>query len=655
MPRNWKKIAFLVILLQILFLPILIIANKQKQNTSSKAAELNYVLSDESVGNAKLSEGKDFSGAAIPESSIKSPKLATIPNNEQNNSILNKEVYAYLPYWEVNSETDIYLQYKFLSHLIYHGISLGKNGVINKSNGPWNTWQSATMSKIVSNARAKGVKVLPNIVLFNSSSNQNLNEFLDNPQARTKAVDQIVNFLETSPQPVDGVAIDFEYPGSAQKDELTNFIELLRTRMNEVNPNWDLIIAVDSSSYVGYGFDLPKLSKNVDSFFIMSYHLRNASASTRAGSTNPYSALNNLADNYLAKIPAEKIVLGFPLYLAEWKTVDDSLRSDKIPDTGSGITVEPDCGISGTTCTRLAHRYAATYGKKYDNRDKSAYYSFYVCTGTKKGWRQVYFDDEQAFTEKFGIINNKNLRGVGFWAQNYDKGYLDTWNAIYNAFADKTLTSSPAKKSGFVTPPSIAKNDCSPTSPTPSPSPMLQKSIFRFSQVYLHGIGKGGDNQNPNTQGNLNPLTKTKNLKVEIYDKNNKLVAQTQGDLKYNSTLGHYSGDIEFNSGLPNNDYILKIKTDKFLRKQLPIIINFTNGSTFQIPTISLVNGNSNNDNALTILDYSLILDCYSDLLAPKNCSDSLKKSKADISDDGKVNQDDYNLFLRELSIVSGD
>ena len=73
------------------------------------------------------------------------------------------------------------------------------------------------------------------------------------------------------------------------------------------------------------------------------------------------------------------------------------------------------------------------------------------------------------------------------------------------------------------------------------------------------------------------------------------------------------------------------------------------------MPNVSLVTGDINNDNALTILDYNVLIDCYSDLLPARNCSDQNKKASADLSDDGAVNASDYNLFLRELSVVSGE
>jgi len=68
---------------------------------------------------------------------------------------------------------------------------------------------------------------------------------------------------------------------------------------------------------------------------------------------------------------------------------------------------------------------------------------------------------------------------------------------------------------------------------------------------------------------------------------------------------------------------------------------------------VALVSGDVNNDNQLTNADYDIIMGCYSDLQPAKNC-DATRKAAADLSDDGKVNHDDYNLFMREISVQNG-
>jgi hypothetical protein len=53
--------------------------------------------------------------------------------------------------------------------------------------------------------------------------------------------------------------------------------------------------------------------------------------------------------------------------------------------------------------------------------------------------------------------------------------------------------------------------------------------------------------------------------------------------------------------------------------------------------------GDINEDNVLNILDYNLLLNCYSDLSPQRGPCDANQKAAADLTDDGRVQQFDYN------------
>ena len=72
------------------------------------------------------------------------------------------------------------------------------------------------------------------------------------------------------------------------------------------------------------------------------------------------------------------------------------------------------------------------------------------------------------------------------------------------------------------------------------------------------------------------------------------------------------------------------------------------------MPAVHLVTGDIKIDNALNILDYNILIGCYSDFAPAVSCTADLKE-EADLTDDGQVNQFDYNLFLRDLSVQNGD
>ncbi len=189
---------------------------------------------------------------------------------------------------------------------------------------------------------------------------------------------------------------------------------------------------------------------------------------------------------------------------------------------------------------------------------------------------------------------------------------------------------------------------------TPTPTPLPSETTLKFLSVKLHGIGRGGDNTNPNILGNLNPLTTARNINIEINDANGNLVSNPSGTIIYSRESGDFLGDIKIDSSLPSGDYLIKVKTEKYLRKQFEKIVRINQSSINEVTSISLVAGDANNDGQLSNTDYDIISDCYSDLAPAKNCIEENKKFSADLSDDGKVDQDDYSLFLRELSVQTG-
>jgi len=105
---------------------------------------------------------------------------------------------------------------------------------------------------------------------------------------------------------------------------------------------------------------------------------------------------------------------------------------------------------------------------------------------------------------------------------------------------------------------------------------------------------------------------------------------------------------------VPAGKYSLKVTVDRYLHRIIPGLITLSSNKNNVLPTVSLITGDTNSDNKLDIRDYNMIIDCYSDYLAPVACDES-KKAATDLTDDGNVNQFDNNLFDRELSVQFGD
>jgi dockerin type I repeat protein len=171
--------------------------------------------------------------------------------------------------------------------------------------------------------------------------------------------------------------------------------------------------------------------------------------------------------------------------------------------------------------------------------------------------------------------------------------------------------------------------------------------------VGLDGIGTAGDRSDPNSGGNMSPLHQQRTITLSVFNSQNQQVVNQQGTVTYNSATGQFDGSIDVGSQITTGAYTVKIQTPQYLRGLVSGIQSLTAGQTNTLPYIALVAGDINGDNQINILDYNILMGCYSDLLPAISCT-SANQLLADLNDDGGVNQFDYNLFLRELSNEGG-
>jgi hypothetical protein len=190
--------------------------------------------------------------------------------------------------------------------------------------------------------------------------------------------------------------------------------------------------------------------------------------------------------------------------------------------------------------------------------------------------------------------------------------------------------------------------------PTTNPTPTLTSGGTRLLLILkLHGIGAGGDNASANSLGTFSPLHPQRSLTVQVFGVNNVLAKAVQTTINFNTATGLFSGTVDLGLSFPTGAYTIKVLVPLYLQRQIGNMNNITQGQTVTLPTTSVVVGDANGDNSLSILDYNLILDCYSDMRPARACTPA-KQAATDFTDDGKVNQYDYNTFLREISVQPG-
>jgi hypothetical protein len=273
------------------------------------------------------------------------------------------------------------------------------------------------------------------------------------------------------------------------------------------------------------------------------------------------------------------------------------------------------------------------------------------------------------------FIEDKNVYSTGAYNAPFSSSNSVTWQgavATFRAAAAPTVMQQPTLAAPTATPtptpfsPTATPVPTSGVGPTDTPTPTVIAATplptstpvpgdtYLAVTVGLQGIGTAGDSADPNSDGNMNPLRPTRTVTAEIYDASNQLVLSQQGAVTYDTSSGKFIGTVDLGQNFATGLYTVKIKTDQFLRVLVPGIQTITTGQTTTLSAVTLVAGDIDGDNQINIVDYNILLGCYSDLLPATNCN-ATNNTLSDLNDDGAVNQFDYNLFLRELSNVGGE
>lgn len=253
---------------------------------------------------------------------------------------------------------------------------------------------------------------------------------------------------------------------------------------------------------------------------------------------------------------------------------------------------------------------------------------------------------------------NTQVLSVASTDQSEENVLSTTIPAYVSVIASTSTLPTPTQSPSLTQIPSITPIE-SPTSGPPTPVPSLTQSAQNGTTlsftVYLPDIGKFGDSVDPtdDSDSNQNPLHPERSVDAFILNAQNTIIATQAGTIAYNSLSGNFTGNITF-PNISSGDYRVSLMSPSYLVRLVPGIQTLGPNDTFMMTPIYLVGGDFNGDNVINILDYNLLIGCYSDLTPASSCTPQMQVL-TDLYDAGSVGAVDYNLFLREISVQSGD
>lgn len=328
------------------------------------------------------------------------------------NSLLNKRVFGYHPYWTGSAWHNY--RWDLLTDLCYFSFE------VDPATGNPITIHDFMVDPVIDSALAKGVKVHLCVTLFSGHSS-----FFNNTQSQQTLIDTLISIV--AEREIQGINIDFEAVPSSQSDNLTAFIQSLSAQMHAELPGAELSIASPAVNWSNT-FDIPALTPWLDFYMVMTYDYYYGGSSL-AGPVSGYYPLTSSFNYSISHsityyqsqgVEPGKILMGIPYYGREWPVESNTLPS---PSIGSGVSLTYRQIASGGNSNYIPENLY------WDYRSYNPYYSYY--NGT---WNQCFFDNTRSLGLKYNAVNRRSLAGIGIWALGYDNGRDELWNLIEEKF-----------------------------------------------------------------------------------------------------------------------------------------------------------------------------------------------------------------------------
>jgi spore germination protein YaaH/flagellar hook assembly protein FlgD len=356
---------------------------------------------------------------------------------------LRREVFGFLPYWEI-ADPSTTLDWEKLSTIAYFGVGAAANGDLQRQNADgsttvgWSGWTSSNLTGVIDAAHASGARVVLTVQSFGWTSSELARQkaLLGSETARANLARQIAAAVRD--RGADGVNLDFEPIAATYADEFTALVQTIRAELDAAATGYQLTF--DTMGWIGnYPVEAATGPGGADAVVIMGYDYKTASSGT-AGSVSPiggptYDLTDTLAA-YVGRIPASKVILGVPYYGRAWSTSSSALNASTVPAAKYGASV--------AVLYEMALDFSAQYGRQYDPVEGVAWttYPRENCTATYgcvTATRQLYYDDAETLAAKYDLINRYGIRGVGIWALGYDGSRPELYQVLKDKFITDTI------------------------------------------------------------------------------------------------------------------------------------------------------------------------------------------------------------------------
>lgn len=351
-----------------------------------------------------------------------------------------KEVFGFAPFWTFDELDKVDLD--ILTTVSYFGVPVLADGSLDKTDQGYITFKSNKATQFFAKAHQHGTRVVLTLTQMNDSP---ILALMDNPDAQKQTIAQSVD--EVSKRGIDGINIDMEYggdPGQDYRDRYTKFVSDLTLAMHTSNPHAKVTVSVYAGSMKEPKiYDISKLAQQSDGIFMMAYDFANVGADQAIPTAPLYGAkegqywydVSSAVNDFLAVMPADKLILGVPWYGYNYAVYEPGVKADTY--SGGAISQPYATAIDNVNPDNpeIAH-----YQEGWDSIGQVGYKSYYSAnSGT---WRMIFLEDPKSLGLKYDFAKEKKLAGVGIWALGFDEGKPEMWSVLKDKFGQKLADAS---------------------------------------------------------------------------------------------------------------------------------------------------------------------------------------------------------------------
>ncbi|MEQ6376001.1 LysM peptidoglycan-binding domain-containing protein [Bacillaceae bacterium S4-13-56] len=265
-----------------------------------------------------------------------------------------------------------------------------------RADGTLSTMTETELLQVATNQNIAPLMVLTNFRNGEFSS-ELASELFANTEAQYRLISNIMEVMEA--KGYYGLNIDFEYLYPIDRENYNNFLRRVVERLHPLGYSVSTAIAPkyrrEQQGLLYEAHDYQAHGEMVDFVVIMTYEWGWSGGPPMA--VAPISEVRQVIQYALTEMPANKIIMGMPLYGYDWT----------LPYVKGGAWAR-------TLSTKASVELAARNGVSiyFDTQAQSPYFNYVDAQGKE---HVVWFEDARSVQVKYDLVEELGLRGVSYW------------------------------------------------------------------------------------------------------------------------------------------------------------------------------------------------------------------------------------------------